>query len=105
MYKVEIIKKKHFGVVLHKVLYETRSPPTEGLLFLWIKSKLWPLLVRYTMTRMSKKGKRRALSPRKHKYKLANVKSGSKKDFLNLGYKPHDNALEGSQVIFIAKVK
>lgn len=52
---------------------------------------------------MSKKGKRRALSPRKHK--LPSVKSGTQQDRLTLGYKPHENALEGNLSVFIGKVK
>lgn len=55
------------------------------------------------MTRMSKQGKRRAMSPRKHK--KPSVKTGSKKDNLPLGYKAHDNAFEGSNSVFIAKIK
>jgi hypothetical protein len=33
------------------------------------------------------------------------MKSGSKEDRLTLGYKPHENALEGSLAVFIGKVK
>jgi hypothetical protein len=56
------------------------------------------------MTRMSKQSKKRAISPRKHK--LPGQKSGSKKDKLTLGYKPHENALEGDNLtVFIGKVK
>lgn len=55
------------------------------------------------MTRMSKQGKRRAVSPRKHKN--PSVKSGSKKDQLPLGYKEHENALKGVENVFIAKIK
>jgi hypothetical protein len=52
---------------------------------------------------MSKKGRRRAVSPRKHK--SPNIKSGQKQDVLILGYKPHENAFEGSDSVFIGKVK
>jgi hypothetical protein len=55
------------------------------------------------MTRISKQGKRRALSPRKHK--KPREKSSSKQDHLPLGYKAHENALEGNFTVFIGKVK
>jgi hypothetical protein len=55
------------------------------------------------MTRMSKQGQRRAVSPRKHK--KPSVKSGPQKDHLTLGYKPHENALEGNLSVFIGKIK
>lgn len=43
------------------------------------------------MTRMSKQGRRRAVSPRKRK--APSVKTGPKKDQLPLGYREHANAL------------
>lgn len=53
------------------------------------------------MTRMSKQGKRRAVSPRKHK--MPTVKTGPQQD---KGFKAHVNALEGDQLaVFIGKVK
>jgi hypothetical protein len=57
------------------------------------------------MTRMSKKGKRRNLSPRRPK--TGSVKTGPKKDQLELGYKMHLNALssESNQSVFIPKIK
>ena len=56
------------------------------------------------MTRMSKQGKRRALSPLKHKRPA--VKTGPQEDRLENGYKKHLNALEGDQgSVFIAKIK
>ncbi len=58
------------------------------------------------MTRMSKKGKRRALSPRKTHYKLFE-KTGPKKDALPAGYREHDNALKGEHASlgYIPKIK
>jgi hypothetical protein len=56
------------------------------------------------MTRMSKKGKRRAVSPRKHK--IPSIKSGPKRDQLSFGYKPLENAVEDKGLaVFIGKVK
>ena len=57
------------------------------------------------MTRMSKKAKRRAVSPRKHRAPA--VKTGPKKDALPLGYKTHNNAVEGelAKSIFIPKIR
>lgn len=55
------------------------------------------------MTRMSKQSQRRALSPRKHK--KPTVKTGSKKDNLSQGYKPHENAFQGEAQVFIPKIK
>ena len=52
---------------------------------------------------MSKQGERRAVSPRRPK--LPGPKSGPKKDKLSSGYKPHTNAVDGSNAVFIAKVK
>lgn len=51
---------------------------------------------------MSKQGKRRAISPRKHKG--PSVKTGPKKDNLPNGFKPHENAV-AQRAIFIPKVK
>lgn len=45
------------------------------------------------MTRMSKQAKRRAISPRKPK--LPGKKTGPKKDQLESGYKPAENAFSG----------
>lgn len=55
------------------------------------------------MTRMSKQAKRRAISPRRPR--LESVKTGSKKDQLENGYKQHANALDGQGVFFPKKVK
>ena len=55
------------------------------------------------MVRMSKQGKRRALSP--HKTKYPSVKTGSKKDNLPKGYKEHANAAPQERAIFIPKIK
>lgn len=55
------------------------------------------------MTRMSKQGERRALSPRKHK--APSQKTGSKKDRLSHGYKEHQNALGPRLDAFIGKVR
>lgn len=44
------------------------------------------------MTRMSKQGKRRNMSPRRPR--LGGVKTGPKKDKLEHGYKVHKNALK-----------
>jgi hypothetical protein len=57
------------------------------------------------MTRMSKQGKRRMISPRKHKKPV--MKTGSLTDNLSLGYKEHLNAAEGefATKVFIPKIK
>ncbi len=58
------------------------------------------------MTRMSKQGERRAVSPRKHK--KPSVKTGSLKDNLPKGYKIHENALNEDNhqsLIFIPKTR
>ena len=57
------------------------------------------------MTRMSKQGKRRNQSPRRHR--PASPKSGSKKDKLELGYKEHFNAIssEENKTAFIGRIK
>lgn len=55
------------------------------------------------MTRMSKQSQRRAVSPRKNK--KPTLKTGAKKDNLDLGYKPHENAATGNLQIFIPKVR
>jgi hypothetical protein len=53
------------------------------------------------MTRMSKQGKKRAVSPRKNK--KPSVKTGPKEE---KGFKAHKNAVQGDQLeIFISKVK
>lgn len=57
------------------------------------------------MTRISKKAKRRMLSPRKHRSPTA--KTGPKKDQLKKGYREHQNALDGELAtkVFIPKIK
>ncbi|HRW58153.1 MAG TPA: hypothetical protein P5048_00880 [Chlamydiales bacterium] len=55
------------------------------------------------MTRMSKQGERRNQSPRKRHYPQ-NIKTGSKKDQLEDGFKKHENAVEIAQT-FISKIK
>lgn len=58
------------------------------------------------MTRTSKQQERRSISPRKRK--SPQPKTGSLKDKLPLGYKPHANALEGHPLqthVYIGKVK
>lgn len=57
------------------------------------------------MTRQSKKGERRAISPRRCRAPAA--KTGPKKDNLKIGYKPHPNALEGTLAasVFIPKIR
>lgn len=54
---------------------------------------------------MSKKGKRRAVSPRRPR--MPQEKTGPKKDNLPKGYKEHANAIEGSLAasVFIPKIK
>lgn len=56
------------------------------------------------MTRMSKQARRRAQSPRKHRNHFA-VKTGPRKDSLPEGYRPHENAFKGEEMIFIPKIK
>lgn len=46
------------------------------------------------MTRVSKQGKDRSVSPRRPR--PPSKKTGPKRDALELGYKPHENALQGS---------
>lgn len=57
------------------------------------------------MTRMSKQGERRALSP--HRPRPPSKKTGPKKDNLQLGFKLHENAVnEGSSARrFVPKIK
>jgi len=57
------------------------------------------------MTRMSKQGERRAVSPRRPR--PPSPKTGSKKDNLPSGYKSHENAInDGSdQGRFIPKIR
>ena len=57
------------------------------------------------MTRISKQSERRAKCPQKNQKPA--LKTGPKKDNLNLGYKEHTNVLSGDQAIhsFIAKIK
>jgi hypothetical protein len=55
------------------------------------------------MTRMSKQGSRRAVSPRRTR--KPSIKTGSRKDNLAQGFKPHANAIEGNSGVFIGKVK
>lgn len=56
------------------------------------------------MTRMSKQGKKRHVSPRRPK--LSGPKTGSKRDQLEYGYKMHANALQGDLAAtrFIPKI-
>lgn len=57
------------------------------------------------MTRMSKQGERRAISHRRPR--PPSKKTGPKKDKLQFGYKPHENAVsEGASAgRFIPKIK
>jgi len=58
------------------------------------------------MTRISKQKERRSISPRKNK--KPSIKTGSLKDNLPLGYKPHINALDENahqSLMFIPKIK
>ncbi len=57
------------------------------------------------MTRMSKKGERRAMYPRKTK--APQPKTGPKKDNLPNGFKEHQNALDGdlAKMAFIPKIQ
>lgn len=56
------------------------------------------------MTRMSKQGERRAVSPRR--CRLPSKKTGPLKENLPGGYKPHVNAMgQGIQAGFIPKIK
>lgn len=57
------------------------------------------------MTRMSKKGERRAQYPRKTKAPMP--KTGPKEDNLAKGFKEHSNALDGdlAKTAFIPKIK
>jgi hypothetical protein len=57
------------------------------------------------MTRVSKQGRRRHVSPRRPR--APSPKTGSKKDALESGYKPHENALSRGMEIenrFIPKI-
>lgn len=54
------------------------------------------------MTRISKQGKVRAISPRKHK--APSKKTGPKKDALASGYKEHFNAITET-FAFIPRIK
>ncbi len=57
------------------------------------------------MVRMSKPAERRNQSPRRRR--APSVKTGSLKDRLPLGYRPHDNAAEGdlAKAVFIPKIR
>ncbi len=57
------------------------------------------------MVRISKQEERRQRSPKKHKAPAK--KTGPKEENLNLGYKPHANAVQGVQAgsFFIPKIK
>lgn len=57
------------------------------------------------MVRISKQAEKRARFPRKHR--SPSPKTGSLKDNLPSGYKPHANAAEGESAatIYIAKIK
>jgi hypothetical protein len=52
---------------------------------------------------MSKQSTRRAVSPRRPRN--AGIKTGSKKDNLPSGYKPHENAAGQDAPFFIPKIK
>jgi len=52
---------------------------------------------------MSKKGERRAISPRRPR--LPGAKTGTKQDHLPNGYKQHANAVDGNNSVFIPKIK
>jgi len=56
------------------------------------------------MTRMSKQGERRAVSPRRPR--PPSPKTGPKRDNLEFGYKKHENAMSGESMPtrFIPKV-
>ncbi len=57
------------------------------------------------MTRMSKKGERRAVSPRKHK--KPSLKTGARKDNLPSGFHEQHNALAGTEwgtKVFVPKL-
>lgn len=57
------------------------------------------------MTRQSKKGERRARSPRR--CRAPALKTGPKKDNLPNGFREHPNALEGAMAtkLFIPKIR
>lgn len=57
------------------------------------------------MTRISKKAEHRSRCPKKHR--PPSIKTGSKKDKLELGYKEHFNAItsEENQIAFIPRIK
>jgi hypothetical protein len=57
------------------------------------------------MTRMSKQGERRAVSPRRPR--PPSTKTGSKKDNLASGYKAHENAVSEGTLLgrFVPKFK
>jgi hypothetical protein len=56
------------------------------------------------MTRVSKQGRKRNISPRRPK--VAGKKTGPKKDMLEFGFKPHENAVavESATNRFIPKI-
>ena len=57
------------------------------------------------MTRIGKQEQRRNMNPKKRKPDLS-VKTGSKKDNLDKGYKEHSNALDNKELnVFISKIK
>ena len=55
------------------------------------------------MTRMSKQGERRAMSPRKRK--APSPKTGPKKDNLEFGHRLHENGVDHSLGRFIGKIR
>ncbi len=57
---------------------------------------------RFFMTRISKQGKDRHVSPRRPK--APSKKTGPKRDALPFGHKPHENALVNSLNRFIPKI-
>ncbi len=55
------------------------------------------------MTRMSKQSERRAISYKRPR--PPSPKTGRKRDALQFGYKPHENAVEAASGRFIPKVR
>jgi len=55
------------------------------------------------MVRISKQEERRSKCPKRCRAPAA--KTGSKKDNLAAGYKPHTNSVEASGLVFIPKIK
>ena len=55
------------------------------------------------MVRISKQEERRSKCPKR--CRAPSVKTGSKKDNLAAGFKPHDNSVEANGLVFIPKIK